>query len=61
MSPHDSNDLTEVIENESNTFVVLRSAESAEHTPDYRKLGRFQTREEAVSFLAAYEPTDNPS
>jgi len=51
MTPYDSDNLTELIEENGEEFVVLRSAESAEHNPDYRELGRFPTRETAVKFL----------
>jgi hypothetical protein len=33
-------------------FVVLWSPETAEHYPDYRELGRFPSREEALEFLS---------
>jgi len=41
MSPHDSDDLTEVIEPSGGKFVVLWSPETAGHQPDYCELGRF--------------------
>jgi hypothetical protein len=53
MSPHDSDELTEVIDEDQGEFVVLWSPDSAEHQPDYRELGRFPTREEAERFLAS--------
>jgi hypothetical protein len=52
MSPHDSDELTEIIESDGNEFVVLWSPETAEHSADYRELGRFATREKAKAFLA---------
>jgi hypothetical protein len=52
MSPHDSDELTEIIERDGNEFVVLWSPETAGHTPDYRELGRFPTRTKAKAFLA---------
>ena len=57
MSPVRSEDLTELIEQEGNEFVVLRSPDTAEHDPDYRELGRFPTRAKAEAFLAEYEPS----
>jgi hypothetical protein len=54
MSPHDSDDLTEVIEAEGDEFVVLWSPEAAGHDPDYCKLGRFSSRAQAEAFLASY-------
>ncbi|MFZ3349599.1 MAG: hypothetical protein WA268_01860 [Xanthobacteraceae bacterium] len=52
MSPYDSDDLTDVIVEEGDKFVVLRSPETAEHDADYRELGRFATLTEAEAFLA---------
>ena len=52
MSPHDSEDLTEVIESDGEGFVVLRSPETAEHEPRYSELGRCKTRAEAEALLA---------
>lgn len=54
MSPLDSNDLTVLIVQEGNGFVVLRSSETAEHDPNYRELGRFPTRKKAAAFLATH-------
>jgi hypothetical protein len=52
MSPYESDDLTELIEPDGAEFVVLWSPETAEHSADYRELGRFPTRAEAKTFLA---------
>jgi len=52
MSPHDSDDLTHVIEKQGNEFVVLRSPEAAEPSPDYFELASFPTRAAAESYLA---------
>jgi hypothetical protein len=52
MSPYESDDLTEVIEETDGEFVVLWSPETAEHESDYCELGRFSTRGEAERFLA---------
>lgn len=52
MSPYDSDDLTEIIEEDGGEFVVLRSSETAEHDPAYCELGRFPTRQQAEAFLA---------
>jgi hypothetical protein len=52
MSPYESDDLTEIIEQNDGVFIVLWSPETAEHDPDYRELGRFQTRAQAEAFLA---------
>src|SRR5438309_9759872 len=43
MSPCESDDLTEVIEECGDTFVVLRSPATAEHSPEYKSIGRFST------------------
>jgi hypothetical protein len=55
MSPFDSNDLTEIIEQAGADFIVLRSPDTAEHDPDYEELARFPTRDKAEEFLASFE------
>jgi hypothetical protein len=55
MSPFDSENLTELIEQDGKEFVAIRSPPSAEHDPDYREVGRFLTRESAEEFLASFE------
>jgi hypothetical protein len=52
MTPYESDDLTEVISEEGDAFVVLQSPETAEHYADYRELGRFASRAQAEAFLA---------
>ncbi len=52
MSPCESENLTTIIEPLAGAFVVLWSPETAEHSADYRELGRFTTRAEAVRFLS---------
>jgi hypothetical protein len=52
MSPYESDDITEVIDEEGGEFVVLQSPDTAGHYADYRELGRFATRTEAEAFLA---------
>lgn len=51
MSPTESEDLTKVIELHRASYVVYWSPETAEHEPDYRELGRFNTLEQAEEFL----------
>lgn len=53
MSPYDSDDLTEVIEQRGNSFVVLRSLQTAEHDLAYEDIAAFRTREEAQAYLEA--------
>jgi hypothetical protein len=55
MTPFDSHDLTELIEQEGDKFVALRSPSSAEHDPDYRELGRFPSRAQAEECLASFD------
>jgi hypothetical protein len=52
MTPHESDDLTTVVEKAEGQFVVLWSPETAEHDADYRELGRFPTLVQAERFLA---------
>lgn len=51
MSPDQSDDLTDVIEKRGSGYVVLRSPETAEDSPDYCELGSFPTREAAEHWL----------
>jgi hypothetical protein len=51
MSPSKSDDLTEIIEEQEGTFVVLRSPETAEHQPDYFEVATFSTHEQAEAYL----------
>jgi len=57
MTPYSSEDLTELIEQDGNEFVALRSPASAEHDPDYRELGRFPSRAKAEECLGSTDPT----
>jgi hypothetical protein len=56
MTPYSSEDLTELIEQDGNEFVALRSPASAEHDPDYRELGRFPSRAKAEECLGSTDP-----
>jgi hypothetical protein len=51
MSPFDSENLTELVAQDGQEFIALRSPDSAEHDPDYIELGRFPTRKKAEDFL----------
>jgi hypothetical protein len=53
MTPVQSDDLTHIIEQNGNKFIVLWSPETAEHDADYRELGVFLTRRQAEAFLAS--------
>ncbi|MGE0749520.1 MAG: hypothetical protein AB7K64_02935 [Variibacter sp.] len=44
MTPFDSDDLTEVSEVSDGVLVLLRSPDSAEHSPDYREVARISLR-----------------
>lgn len=52
MTPADSDDLTTVIEQDGDEFVVLWSPETAEDHAAYCELGSFATREQAEKFVA---------
>ena len=58
MSPFDSENLSELIEQDGNEFVAIRSSRSAEHDPDYQEVGRFPTLEAAEEFLASMTPAE---
>jgi hypothetical protein len=53
MSPYDSDDLTEVIEEIEGVFVVQRSPDTAEHKPDYAEIARLESAEQARKFMEA--------
>jgi hypothetical protein len=52
MSPFGSDDLTTIIEQCGDEYIVFWSLEPAGHHADYRELGRFPTRVQAEDFLA---------
>jgi len=53
VSPHEADDLTEIIEQDGDELIVRRSPQTAGHYPDYRDLARFATLAEAEAFLTA--------
>lgn len=53
MSPHQSDDLTAVVEKSGRWFLVLRSPESAEESPDYEQVASFRTLKQAKAYLLA--------
>lgn len=55
MSPFDSENLTELIEQDGKEFVAIRSPDSAEDDPDYEEIGRFPTLAQAEEFFAEFE------
>ena len=50
MSPVASDDLSEIVEEISDGFAVLRSSDWCEDSPDYAVLGTFPTREAAEAW-----------
>jgi hypothetical protein len=51
LSPCESHDLSEIITKQDGAFVVFRSADTAERTPDYQQVGVFSTLELAGANL----------
>jgi hypothetical protein len=51
ISPYDSDERTQIIEQCGANFIVLRSADSAEHSPEYGEIAIFGTMGEAEAFL----------
>jgi hypothetical protein len=41
MSPYESDDLTEIVEERGGKFIALRSSDHAEDTPDYKEVAVF--------------------
>ena len=58
MTPFDSENLTELIEQDGKEFVAIRSPDTAEHDPDYREVGRFPSPEQAQEFLDSIDVRD---
>ncbi len=56
ISPIDSEDLTVIVEEERQCFIVYFSPESAEDDPEYVEVGRFLTEDLARSFASVYQP-----
>jgi len=56
MMPYKSDDRTVIVAREGDSFVVLRSPETAGDDPDYEEIGRFPSREAAAAFLAGRAP-----
>jgi hypothetical protein len=50
MEPYHSIDLTELVRQVADTFVVLRSPSTATDTPSYRVVMEFPTQQEAEAF-----------
>lgn len=55
MSPFNSEDLTELVVQDGDHFIALRSPETAEDDPDYEELGRFPTHAEAEKSLTSHD------
>lgn len=55
ISPYDADDLTFLVEKRGRRYVVLRSRDTAEHTPDYMEIGEFATRELAAAYVIEVE------
>jgi predicted nucleic acid-binding Zn-ribbon protein len=58
MSPHESDDLTDIIAESEGSFVVFRSPKTAEHRPAYREIARFPTAALAGSYVADADGPD---
>ncbi len=54
MTPYDSEDLTDIIEQHHGQFVVLQSPDTAEHDPCYEEVARFDTLNEASAYIASH-------
>lgn len=61
MSPYDSDDLTEIIEERDGEYYIYRSPSTAEHYPNYETLGKFPTRSQAEAYLKLRAPEGNPN
>ena len=52
MSPYDNDDLTVIVEEQAGEFIVYRSPSTAEHHPNYERMGTFSTLKQAETYLA---------
>lgn len=52
-SPSSSEDLTYIIAEDDNVFLVLFSPETAEYQPDYLEVARYRSKEKAFGYVAA--------
>jgi hypothetical protein len=55
IAPYDANELTFLIIERTDDYAVLRSPETAEHTPDYVEVTNFPTRDLAEAYLMEAE------
>lgn len=61
MSPYDRDDLTEIIEEREDEYVVYRSPSTAEHYPNYERIAIFPTLEQAEIYLKLRSTERNPN
>jgi len=59
-SPHESEDLSEIVEEVDGVFVVYRSPDSAGHSPDYEAIARLNSAESAARFTKDGELIEAP-
>jgi hypothetical protein len=52
VTPYRSDDWTRIVEPQGQGFVVLECAKVGAHGPDYRRRGRFNSRDAALAFVA---------
>jgi hypothetical protein len=55
MTPIESEDLTEIVQREQESFLVLRSPDDAERDPLYGEIDRFDNSEAASAYLAGLQ------
>jgi hypothetical protein len=51
MTPYESDDLTQIIEERGGQFIVYRSPASAEHYPNYECIAKFPTLKHAETYV----------
>jgi hypothetical protein len=51
MTPYDSDDLTVIVEEQAGELIVYRSPSTAEHHPNYERIGTFSTLKQAETYL----------
>jgi hypothetical protein len=55
ITPYDANELTFLVVERAHNYVVARSPDTAEHTPDYVEVAEFSTRALADAYVLEAE------
>jgi hypothetical protein len=59
ISPYGADELIHLVVERGDAFVVLRSPETAEHSPDYAEIAEFATQKLAEAFIIDLEENES--